>query len=98
MAQRIVPAFSTAGPPTALPTDVQWASWRHCHRVEAAWGEHSLDSMVGRTVGFGNYQLLGLLGRGGMGSVYEAEQLDLRRRMPVEVLHPALSSQRDFVE
>src|SRR5256885_12840340 len=45
----------------------------------------SLDSMVGRTVGLGRYQLLGLLGRGGMGSVYEAEHLSLRRRVAQKV-------------
>src|SRR5579859_5764291 len=54
--------------------------------------------MVGRTVGFGRYQLLGLLGRGGMGSVYEAEQLNMRRRVAFKVLDPALTRQPDFVE
>src|SRR5579859_1485748 len=54
--------------------------------------------MVGRTVGFGRYQLLGLLGRGGMGSVYEAEHLSLRRRVAVKVLDAALTRQPDFVQ
>src|SRR5579859_3538762 len=53
--------------------------------------------MVGRTVGFGRYQLLGLLGRGGMGAVYEAEQLNMRRRVAFKVLDPALTRQPDFV-
>src|SRR2546423_5757250 len=54
--------------------------------------------MVGRTVGFGRYRLLGKLGRGGMGSVYEAEHLGLRRRVAVKVLDPALTRQPDFVQ
>src|SRR4030081_3141670 len=54
--------------------------------------------MVGRTVGLGRYQLLGLLGRGGMGSVYEAEHLGLRRRVALKVLDPVLTRQPDFVQ
>ncbi|HSQ62945.1 MAG TPA: serine/threonine-protein kinase [Polyangiaceae bacterium] len=45
-------------------------------------------SLTGRTLG-GRYKLLGLLGSGGMGAVYEAEQVDLRRRVAVKVLHGA---------
>ncbi len=44
--------------------------------------------LTGRTLG-GRYKLLGLLGSGGMGAVYEAEQIDLRRRVAVKVLHGA---------
>ena len=54
--------------------------------------------MVGRTLGFGRYQLLGLLGRGGMGTVYEAEHLGLRRRVALKVLDPVLTRQPDFVQ
>jgi hypothetical protein len=42
-------------------------------------------SLVGQTLG-GRYKILSLLGKGGMGAVYEAEQTDLRRRVAVKVL------------
>jgi uncharacterized RDD family membrane protein YckC/tRNA A-37 threonylcarbamoyl transferase component Bud32 len=41
---------------------------------------------------FGGYRLLGLLGRGGMGAVYEAEQRTTGRRMALKVLAHQLDS------
>ncbi|MFY0571895.1 protein kinase domain-containing protein [Archangium lansingense] len=45
------------------------------------------DPWVGRVVA-GRYQVTGTLGRGGMGTVYEAEQLGLERYVALKVLHP----------
>jgi eukaryotic-like serine/threonine-protein kinase len=44
-----------------------------------------VQDLVGRILG-GRYRLLGLLGSGGMGAVFEAEQSGLRRRVAVKVL------------
>jgi len=41
--------------------------------------------LIGHTLG-GRYKIISLLGKGGMGAVYEAEQLDLRRRVAIKVL------------
>ncbi len=41
---------------------------------------------------FGGYRLLGLLGRGGMGTVYEAEQLATGRRVALKMLARQLDS------
>ena len=41
---------------------------------------------------FGGYRLLGLLGRGGMGTVYEAEQLATGRRLALKMLGQQLDS------
>jgi len=41
---------------------------------------------------FGGYRLLGLLGRGGMGTVYEAEQIDTGRRVALKMLGLHLDS------
>lgn len=46
----------------------------------------------------GHYQILRLLGRGGMGSVYLAEETRLRRRYALKVLHPAFAQDRSSVE
>src|SRR4051812_2504504 len=41
---------------------------------------------------FGGYRVLRLLGRGGMGAVYEAEQIDTRRRVALKVLGHSIDS------
>lgn len=45
----------------------------------------------------GKYRLIRRLGRGGMGSVYEAEDTALRRRIALKVLPPRLASNRSVV-
>ncbi len=46
----------------------------------------------------GGYRIERLLGRGGMGEVYLAEQLGLHRRVALKLLAPALADERHFRE
>jgi serine/threonine protein kinase len=44
---------------------------------------------------FGPYRIIRLLGKGGMGEVYEAEQLETGRRVALKVMNHALASEQD---
>lgn len=47
---------------------------------------------------FGNYQLLDVLGTGGMGTVYRARQLNLDRMVAIKVLSASLALEADYLE
>ncbi len=44
------------------------------------------------------YEILGLLGEGGMGAVYEGRNLLIQRRVAIKVLHASVSAARDIVK
>jgi serine/threonine-protein kinase len=54
------------------------------------------DTLIGALVG-GRYRVMRLLGRGGMGAVYEATQESLGRRVAVKILLPHLAERADAV-
>jgi serine/threonine protein kinase len=54
-------------------------------------------SVVGSVVG-GRYYVRRLCGEGGMGRVFEAEHIDIGRRVALKILHPAYSQTPDLVE
>lgn len=52
---------------------------------------------VGKVIG-GRFEIVRLLGQGGMGAVYEARHQTLPRRFAIKILRPELAASRDFVE
>lgn len=62
---------------------------QHCGFPVGAVSFRNEDPMVGKVLP-GGYQVLDLLGVGGMGRVYRAEQRTLGRTVAVKVIHPHL--------
>jgi serine/threonine protein kinase len=54
-------------------------------------------SVIGSLIG-GRYRVRRLRGEGGMGRVYEAEHIDIGKRVALKILHPGYSQTPDLVE
>ncbi len=59
--------------------------------------EPSVDTLAGQLIG-GRYRLIGRIGKGGMGIVYEAEHVGLDKRVAVKFLLDKFTDDREVVE
>ena len=53
--------------------------------------------LTGKTLG-GRFELLTMIGEGGYGAVYMAQQLSMDRRIAVKVIHPKLANTKSMME
>ncbi|HEX2658519.1 MAG TPA: serine/threonine-protein kinase, partial [Polyangia bacterium] len=79
---------------------------RHRDEVSAAFAETQSSSsnpgmnsttVIGSLIG-GRYRVKRLSGEGGMGRVYEAEHIEIGKRVALKILHPGYSQTPDLVE
>ena len=90
----VIPAQSTEKLcPACLMSNALASAGGEARTLSVAPGEaFSLYGPTEFPCEFGGYRLLGLLGRGGMGAVYEAEQLATGRRVALKMLAQQLDS------
>ena len=107
------PGANRSGHETVVGGPIDHARERHranrtaheeVDEVSAAFAETAASSshggtstVVGSLVG-GRYQVRRLRGEGGMGRVYEAEHVEIGKRVALKILHPGYTQTPDLVE
>lgn len=64
--------------------------------VKTALGRMSRDEEKGEPLRIGNYEIIGKIGDGGLGTVYKARQITMSRDVALKVLHKKWLSDEEF--
>ncbi|HXJ23762.1 MAG TPA: protein kinase [Polyangia bacterium] len=88
--------FNKERPALPKPRPLQQLTTAERGALDPSGGSLS-NAVIGSVVG-GRYYVRRLCGEGGMGRVYEAEHIDIGRRVALKILHPAYSQTPDLVE
>ena len=59
---------------------------------------HASSFKIGDIIGGNRYEILGMLGRGGMGAVYKARDLELDRLVAIKIIKPELANSADILK
>jgi serine/threonine-protein kinase len=96
------PEHLASEPPTVRGKVPTATSLSELHAAALA-GEDALppstrsnDDLLGKTIAGGKYQVLELLGKGGIGKVYRAKHRDLHKPVAIKVLHASFQKDLDF--
>jgi serine/threonine-protein kinase len=66
------------------------------HAIKTALDRISRDEQKGEPLRLGNYEIIGKIGDGGLGSVYKARQITMGRDIALKVLHKKWLSDEEF--
>src|SRR5690349_1381445 len=69
---------------------------RFCQNEAEPLVDASDFARIGQT--FGNYKLLQIIGRGGMGTVYRGEHVYIKKPVAVKILHELYSQHEEAVQ
>jgi serine/threonine-protein kinase len=66
------------------------------HAVKTALGRMNRDEEKGEPLRIGNYEIIGKIGDGGLGTVYKARQISMSRDVALKVLHKKWLTDEEF--
>ncbi len=80
----------------AIMLEKGFMSQEEIHAVQTALGRMTRDEEKGEPLRIGNYEIIGKIGDGGLGTVYKARQISMSRDVALKVLHKKWLSDEEF--